>query len=341
MKKIEFICSLSHGSVMGGETRKNDILYEYIKRKGYCVNLLDLEKFKNKKFILLIKIVKSLLNRESKEIYISKSSYSAYKYLKIAKYINIHKKKIYYFVIGGSLDKIIKNNNYNLAVYNICEKIYLETEGIYNNLKNMGISQVEVIPNFKKFIIRDIIKKEMTIPLKAVFISRISREKGVDMIFEMVKKINRNNIKINVDFYGPIDSEYKNKFEENIKKIKETYYKGILDLDIETSYDTLEKYNLMLFPTFWEGEGFPGVFIDSFIVGLPIVASDWNYNKEIIRDNEIGWLFEAKNQIKFEEIMKKIIDNPESIKEKSERCYEESKRYHVDKVLNHIIKRKD
>ena len=30
----------------------------------------------------------------------------------------------------------------------------------------------------------------------------------------------------------------------------------------------------MLFPTYWHGEGFPGIVIDAFVAGLLVVATD-------------------------------------------------------------------
>lgn len=32
---------------------------------------------------------------------------------------------------------------------------------------------------------------------------------------------------------------------------------------------------MMLFPTLLKGEGFAGVFIDSFVSGVPMIVSDW------------------------------------------------------------------
>ena len=51
----------------------------------------------------------------------------------------------------------------------------------------------------------------------------------------------------------------------------------------------------MLFPTYYHGEGFPGNFVDAFNTGLPVIATDWLYNKDLIKDGENGLLIPIKN----------------------------------------------
>lgn len=184
-------------------------------------------------------------------------------------------------------------------------------------MKDLGLIQAEYLPNFKRFIPKDRSEKEISLPLKAVFFSRITYEKGTDMIFEMLKEINKDKININVDFYGPIDEIYKNDFHQKISEFNETEYKGILDGRNFKVFDILSEYDFMLFPTFWKGEGFPGTIIDSLISSLPIVSSDWNYNSEII-NSDVGYIFKSKNQEAFNDVIKKILENPEKLLKKED-----------------------
>ena len=66
-------------------------------------------------------------------------------------------------------------------------------------------------------------------------------------------------------------------------------YKGIVNS--EKSVETLKDYYALLFPTKWVGEGFPGTVIDAFAAGLPVIASDWNANKEIIEHMKQGIIY--------------------------------------------------
>ena len=68
MQKIELICSLSSIQNIGGETIKNDYLYEYLGEKNFDVNLLNFENYRDNKFILLLKCIYSIINPFSKKI---------------------------------------------------------------------------------------------------------------------------------------------------------------------------------------------------------------------------------------------------------------------------------
>lgn len=54
------------------------------------------------------------------------------------------------------------------------------------------------------------------------------------------------------------------------------------------STEVLKNYDALLFPTYYEGEGFAGTIIDAFAAGLPVIASDWKYNSEIIKQGITG-----------------------------------------------------
>lgn len=99
-------------------------------------------------------------------------------------------------------------------------------------------------------------------------------------------------------------------YQYNFKKIfakskKYISYKGILEPINNNIYENLSNYDLMIFPTFCKEEGFAGAILDSFISGVPVFASDWKYNSEIIKENITGKLFVSKdiryltNKLKF------------------------------------------
>ena len=338
MKRIEFICSLSKKNNIGGETIKNDYLYEYLRERNFDINLLDFENHKKNKFILLLKCTYSIINPFSKKIILSKASRSSYFYLKLYHYLNIWNKKLYYFVIGGNFHNFLLNNDFDIKYYMNIEKIYVETKKMKDILnENLNLKQVEYLPNFKNFIIKDRSNKQINFPLEWVFFSRIEEKKGVELIFNMLSEINKENIKVKVDFYGPIGNDYKNIFEKKIKNYNEVKYCGILNSKEEKTYDKLSRYDLMLFPTYWEGEGFPGVIIDAYISSLPVVASNHNFNSEFIKSQETGFLFNLEDKSGLEKTMKEIINAKEKLKFMRKKAFEESKKYNINLVLNGVI----
>lgn len=98
-------------------------------------------------------------------------------------------------------------------------------------------------------------------------------------------------------------------------------------------YETLSTYDVMLFPTFYNGEAFPGVFIDCFIAGVPIVASDWHFNKDIIDENT-SIIIPAKDDEALYHTMKDIIDGKIDLQAMARSCQNEARKYDNQVVLS-------
>ena len=90
---------------------------------------------------------------------------------------------------------------------------------------------------------------------------------------------------------------------------------------------------MMLFPTFYEGEGFPGVFIDAFIAGLPVIASDWHYNSEVIKNGETGYIIPTQDKETLYSMMKYVIESRDIIEPLRKKCKDEAQKYDRDIVL--------
>ncbi len=337
MERLEFICSLSNDKNFGGETIKNDFILEYLNENRIKVRVLDFEKYKKNKILIFLKCLLSIISPFSDKILISKSSKSAYKYLKLCYYFNIFNKEIYYLVIGGTFDKYLKSE-FEIKYYKKIKKIYVESQKMRKILEEMGLPQSEILLNFKKFKLkyRKRINRNKN-RLRAVFFSRISKEKGTDMIFKMIKKINEIEDSLNVDFYGPIEDGYEEEFFKEINSIKGISYKGILDTRKEETFDILSLYDFMLFPTCYFNEGIPGTIIDAFISSLPIVSARWKNFDEIL-SSDFSFEFSMNNQNEFENIILFIKNNQNILIEKRKKSFEEAKKYNVDFVLKKLIK---
>lgn len=114
-------------------------------------------------------------------------------------------------------------------------------------------------------------------------------------------------------------------------------YKGFIDLRKSENYNLLAQYDVMLFPTYWPGEGFPGILIDAFIAGLPVIASDWHLNKDIISNGKTGFLVKANDEEDLYKMMGKCIQNPAIARSMSENCQREAKKYDTNAVITYSL----
>lgn len=339
--KIYFIGTFPNfmkNETIGGETIKNQELLEYLKKRNYQVKIIDILKKENK-IIKYLKIMKLLLDFKTKKIVISLSDDYVYRFLKLYNFFKFLKKDIYYFVVGGEFPKLGKDKltHKDKKYYKSLKAIYVETLIQKERLEIEGFRNVKHLYNFRRITKKDLKnKKKIEIPLNLVFMSRIIKEKGVELIFKMLKEINKNEVKIKVDFWGPIAIEYEKEFLENLNGVIGTQYKGVIRKR-EEIINILSRYDLFLFPTYWKGEGIPGVLIEAIEAEVPIIASDWKYNTEIVNQN-IGYIFESKNSESLIKTIQEILFNPlDKIIEKKKNCSKEIKKYDIDVVLKDFI----
>ena len=54
-------------------------------------------------------------------------------------------------------------------------------------------------------------------------------------------------------------------------------------------------HDVLVFPSYHEGEGMPGVVIEALQMGLPVIATNWRSLTEIVTDGESGLVVEARD----------------------------------------------
>jgi glycosyltransferase involved in cell wall biosynthesis len=143
-----------------------------------------------------------------------------------------------------------------------------------------------------------------------VFMSRITKLKGVDVIFRMAEllKSQSKDSSVVIDFYGPLNPPEKEWFFNELDRFNDfVAYHGALQP--EQIFETLSNYDVMLFPTRYPGEGCPGAVIDAYISGIPVIASDWKYNSEFVEHNVSGLIFLPEKETDFYGFILELIDN--------------------------------
>ena len=317
----------------GGDEYKNQLAVLQLQR-FYTLKLIDTVGWKMNPFVIFNVLFHLAFNQSYNKFIISASTLSALRLIKIANKLVFRKAKIVYWVIGGELDRVLLDRPQLVPILYGLKAIVVETHKLDANLKEIGLTNTVKISNFKDFNIRNVgnrIKQGTNIPLKLVFLSRICETKGVTVIFDAIDHFPKDIFE--VDFYGPIDLDYKAFFLNEINSRENANYKGYLNLqsDFEKSIDVLSTYDLFLFPTFWKSEGHAGVLIDAMCAGLGIIATDWNSNYEFITNN--GTLITPRNAHSLVDALNIYLENPELIVEHGNASLENVKDYHISNIF--------
>ncbi len=118
---------------------------------------------------------------------------------------------------------------------------------------------------------------------KFVFLGHVKKEKGV---LELLDAADHLGTEYQVDIYGTMVEP----LEEKIANSK-AEYRGVIEP--ENVPKVLSEYDVLVLPSF--REGYPGVIIEAFSVGIPVVATSLGGIKEMVEHGKSGILVKQKN----------------------------------------------
>ena len=252
-----------------------------------------------------------------------------------------YKFKLFYDVIGGWLPEFVESKQFLKNPLKKVDNIYVETTGMKNKLAKIGVFNVKVLYNFKDLKpinISEIEDKDYS-KIKLCTFSRVVKEKGIENAINIVKIVN-DKLKFpycSLDIYGEIAEKYRKEFMTLIENSPNYInYKGVKKA--EESVKTLKKYDFLLFPTYYDGEGLAGTIIDAFSSSVPVLASRWRYNGEIVKNKRNGFLFDVRDDEQAAKIIINIYNHKYDIYTMRKNCVNCAKNYTEQEVIRKLIK---
>ncbi len=116
---------------------------------------------------------------------------------------------------------------------------------------------------------------------KFIFVGAISKEKGIEILCQASNLLSSE---YKIDIYGNLCDNFTAEYFKNYN----VQYMGSLASDQVTK--TMSMYNVLLLPSF--REGYPGVIIEAFSVGMLVIASKLKGIEEMV-EQESGILIDA------------------------------------------------
>lgn len=248
---------------------------------------------------------------------------------------------IFYMVVGGWLPDCLENKRKALSFCDKMTGIFPETKQMVDRLEKLGLKNAYYSPVFSlqtNPIKKDNYVFDETKPINVCTFSRVDREKGIAIAIEAVNIANsvlkKKAFFLNV--YGRImNKEEETFFNEFFSKNKDMckYYGPIKSNDV---VDTLNQNFALIFPTYFWGEGFPGTLLEAYRSSIPVIASDWKYNNELVDDGVSGYLFESKNVQKLANILVECYNNPKHILNMRNKCLEIGKMFTSEYCMKNV-----
>lgn len=180
--------------------------------------------------------------------------------------------------------------------------IYLaESKAQVEHAREDGAKRVEWFPNMRPLPAIDEKNIAVDRPCRRfIFLSHVKQTKGIP---ELIAAGERFGDDVTVDVYGPFRDGMT---EATFSSCRRVRYQGVVAP--EKVLEVLGSYDALVLPTYYEGEGYPGVIIEAYMVGVPVICTRWRRLPEIV-DNRSGLLIEPQNTEALYLAMKKLTDD--------------------------------
>ena len=348
MKKIGIIGHFGgNENFLDGQTVKTKnlktLLEDYGALRTYCVDTYFVRKHKIR---LLLKSILCLLKCKNIVILLSENGMNFY--LPFLYWSNkIFRRRIFHDIIGSELVAMVRDNPKLVKYLNALEINWFEYQSGAQVLTDLGVTNMSVLPNCKKLEAVDMGKITPYVSSDGSYtfctFSRVMAEKGITDAINAVATINqkRGATVARLDIYGPIEETYREELEALLAEHGDCVtYRGVIAS--KSSVQTLKQYYALLFPTRWHGEGFPGTILDCYASALPVLASDWNANKEIIVHNQTGMIYPNEESKDLLDTIEWALDNKTEIDRMKIACRQEYEKYtpeHISSVICQALTR--
>ncbi len=344
MNTVSILGNFNLGSdTCSGQIIKTRMISEEVKKHFDDVLIADTAG--GLRFIFKMPFVIFSLLRKSKNIIImpAQNGIHLIPLVLIAFNVFFHR-RLHYIVIGGWLPDFLRRYWHLRLLLKRIDRIYVETANMQRQIARYGITDAIVMSNCKSINIlteNDIERQENIRndkPLRLCTFSRVMKEKGIE---DAVKAVIECNIRLQteafaLDIYGEVISGQHKWFEDVMRGVPHYIsHKG--QIGYKESTKKLQAYYMLLFPTFYSGEGHAGTLIDALASGLPVVATDWHDNASIITDGKTGFITPAKDYKSMADKLVKVYQQPELIKQMRLNCIKKAQEYLPKKIIAILI----
>lgn len=154
--------------------------------------------------------------------------------------------------------------------------------------------------NLDKYLVTEYPEGEK---IKFLFMGRVMAEKGINELFDAMKKLVDDGVNCELDVLGGYEEDYKEKIQE-YKDEGWLHYHGY-QKDVRLF---IEKCHCFVLPS-WH-EGMANTNLESAASGRPVITSNIPGCMEAVVDGETGYLAERKNADDLYRVMKKFAELP-------------------------------
>jgi glycosyltransferase involved in cell wall biosynthesis len=280
-----------HSGKVGGVVVLFELFLEELDRAGIKYEVIDTNKknYKNKISAIVLIFIKFCLMIQKFDKITIHGTAADFKYL-VPFFVCICRlfdKSVFLRKFAGSFSDVYKRSGFlqrKLIAYSLKSSSanFFETKYLVDYFRQFN-DYTFWFPNVRKSAS---CKVNSHFKKRFIFLGHICKDKGV---YDLVAAASRLHSDYEISLYGDLEDPDLEKYIENSR----VEYGGRLTPKNVTP--TLCKHDVLVLPTCWVAEGYPGVIIEAFSVGLPVISTSLEGIKELVCDGHNGRLIAPGN----------------------------------------------
>ena len=180
-----------------------------------------------------------------------------------------------------------------------CPLVYVETMQAYRDFA--GLPNFRWFPGTRDTQAPTMLRREEI--RKLIFIARLHMTKGLAEVLDACRHLPQE---CHLHVFGPGMSDTDWALFEGHPKAT---YRGVLAP--EEVPRVLSEHDLLLFPSYYPGEGHPGVILEAFQCGLPVIAAKWRAVPELVEHEENGLLVAPRSAGEVRSAIARLLGDPD------------------------------
>ena len=217
---------------------------------------------------------------------------------------------------GSDFDKTLHSlGALRYWLINATSEIYVETKNLLQTFERLD-EKIKWLPNSRPPV-KVLGRKKSNYSKRFIYCGRVTKSKG---ILELIQVFESLDEPFSLSIFGPLDPDL-------YYLSSHRFYKGVLEP--ENVEGQLNCHDVLVIPTYYSGEGYPGVVIEAFRHGLPVIGTFWGGIPEMIEDGKTGHLIRIKSMSAIKQAVLSITADNWRIM--SNNCMEEFEAYNSTK----------
>jgi glycosyltransferase involved in cell wall biosynthesis len=246
-------------------------------------------------------------------------------------------RKLIILPMSGSLPEIIGIHPELLPQIQKTRAVLEECELMRMRLASKGISNSGTLYNFRKWD-QEYAPTHKQSLRKCILYGRVITAKGVAEAIESVR-----GLPMTLDIAGPLVEPYllrgivedsgaqmpnhafpphmHDQYNAKEQTAPPDNVRYIGEIPWQNPLPSLGEYDAMLFPSYYPFEGCSGALYEALAAGLPIIATNWRYNAEFVRDGKNGFLVPIRDSNAITQKLQTLINDPSLLTVMGERSH--------------------